>query len=174
MDPMTRDAPLCHPGPVRSPAGPEVRAAALALARRWLGTPYCHQASCRGAGADCLGLLRGVWREVYGAEPEAPPPYTPDWGETGGDEALLAAARRWLTPLSPERAAPGDILLFRMRAAGPAKHVGLLASPGLDPGRLLHAYSGHGVCETHLTRAWRLRLAGVFRLPAHPTPVTEA
>ena len=29
-------------------------------ARGWIGTPYVHQASCRGAGADCLGLIRGV------------------------------------------------------------------------------------------------------------------
>ena len=33
-------------------------------ARRWLGTPYLHQASECGVGADCLGLLRGVWRGV--------------------------------------------------------------------------------------------------------------
>ena len=32
-------------------------------ARRWIGTPYRHQAATRGAGTDCLGLIRGVWRE---------------------------------------------------------------------------------------------------------------
>jgi len=144
------------------------RAAALSLARGWLGTPYCHQASCRGAGADCLGLLRGVWRALYGAEPEAPPPYTPDWGETGGQEALLAAARRWLVSIPPDRASRGDVLVFRMREGGPAKHVGLLATPWLEPGRIIHAWSGHGVVETHLTRPWLARLAGAFRLPARP------
>ena len=36
----------------------------VARARAWIGTPYRHRASCRGAGADCLGLVRGVWREV--------------------------------------------------------------------------------------------------------------
>lgn len=36
------------------------RAAIVAEARRWLGTPYRHQASVIGAGADCLGLVRGV------------------------------------------------------------------------------------------------------------------
>ena len=43
-------------------------------ARAWLGTPYHHQASLRGVGCDCLGLVRGVWRELYGPEPEAAPP----------------------------------------------------------------------------------------------------
>ncbi|NCO16648.1 MAG: peptidase, partial [Alphaproteobacteria bacterium] len=43
----------------------------VAEARRWIGTPYVHQSSARGAGTDCLGLLRGVWRALYGVEPEA-------------------------------------------------------------------------------------------------------
>ena len=44
-----------------------MRAAIVAAARGWLGTPYRHQASVRGEGADCLGLVRGVWRELIGA-----------------------------------------------------------------------------------------------------------
>ncbi|MFX9112545.1 hypothetical protein ABTN46_19735, partial [Acinetobacter baumannii] len=71
------------------------------LARSWLGTPYRHQSSLRGVGCDCLGLVRGLWRELYGREPEPVPPYRPDWAETGEVEALLVAARRWMkeTPL---------------------------------------------------------------------------
>jgi cell wall-associated NlpC family hydrolase len=48
-------------------AAADTRARVVALARTWLGTPYHHQASLRGAGADCLGLLRGVYAELYGA-----------------------------------------------------------------------------------------------------------
>ena len=68
-------------------------------ARKWIGTPYRHQASRMGVGADCLGLIRGVWRGVIGAEPEAVPAYTPDWAEALGDETLLAAARRHLVEI---------------------------------------------------------------------------
>ena len=57
--------------------------AVLAAARGWLGTPYRHQASVKGVGADCLGLVRGVWREMVGAEPETLPAYTADWAEVG-------------------------------------------------------------------------------------------
>ena len=46
----------------------------VAEARAWIGTPYVHQASVRGGGTDCLGLLRGVWRVVIGEEPETVPP----------------------------------------------------------------------------------------------------
>ena len=37
-------------------------------ARRWIGTPYRHQASRCGVGADCLGLVRGVYRDLYAQE----------------------------------------------------------------------------------------------------------
>ena len=51
------------------------REAIVAAARSFIGTPYHHQASCKKAGCDCLGLIRGVWRDVYGPEPEAPGQY---------------------------------------------------------------------------------------------------
>ncbi len=148
-----------------SEADAATRRAIVAEARRWIGTPYCHQASALGAGADCLGLLRGVWRALYGAEPEAPPPYTPHWAEAGAED-LLAAAGRHLLPIETPLAGAGDVLVFRMRAGGPAKHVAILASPWLEPGRIVHAYSGARVTETHLTPAYLARIAGAFRFPA--------
>lgn len=96
--------------------------AILTAARGWLGTPYRHQASVRGEGADCLGLVRGLWREVVGPEPEAPPPYSPDWAEVGGEERLARALERWLRPIPIEKAGPGQVLLFRMSEGSAAKH----------------------------------------------------
>jgi NlpC/P60 family putative phage cell wall peptidase len=145
-------------GPDRD-AGSEI----VARARAWIGTPYRHQASCRGAGSDCLGLLRGIWREIHGREPEAVPAYTPDWSEPSRSEDLLAAAGRHLLPVAERR--PGDVLVLRMRTGGVAKHVGIL---GLSPQgfeTLIHAYSGHGVVESALTPAWAVRIAGIFRFP---------
>jgi len=55
-----------------------IRNAVVSVARDWVGTPYVHQSSVRGAGTDCLGLLRGVWRKVLGGEPEAVPAYSMD------------------------------------------------------------------------------------------------
>lgn len=141
------------------------RAEVLMAARGWLGTPYRHQASCKGAGADCLGLIRGIWREVVGPEPEVPPAYTADWAERGGVETLLAAAERRLLPLAPGEARPGDVLVFRMRAGGLAKHCAVLSAGTAAGGRIIHAYSGHAVCETALGPAWARRLAGAFRFP---------
>ncbi|MEO1494281.1 MAG: NlpC/P60 family protein [Pseudomonadota bacterium] len=137
----------------------------VAAARGWIGTPYRHQASCKGVGADCLGLVRGIWRETLGAEPERPGAYSPDWAEAAGEERLLRAAARHLIGVPAHAAVAGDVLLFRMIESGPAKHVAILSSEGLPGGRIIHAYSGHDVCETHLTEAWIRRLAAVFRFP---------
>ncbi len=76
----------------------------VAVARAWIGTPYLHQASTKGAGCDCLGLIRGVWREVHGDEPAPVPPYTPDWSEPQGQERLWDVARRLLGPGGATRA----------------------------------------------------------------------
>lgn len=130
-------------------------------ARQWIGTPYRHQASCKGAGADCLGLVRGVWRAVLGTEPEPLPPYSRDWAEAGGRETLLAAARRHFTERDPAEAEPGDVLLFRWRDGAPAKHVGILASADT----MIHAYEGVAVAESALVPAWRRRLVAVFAFP---------
>lgn len=103
------------------------RDAIVKAARNWLGTPYHHQASAKGVGCDCLGLIRGIWRELYGPEPETIPAYTRDWGDATGAETLLAAACRHLVKLDEAGlAGPGDILVFRMRDGGVAKHAGIL------------------------------------------------
>lgn len=137
---------------------------AVGIARGWIGTPYVHQGSVKGAGADCLGLIRGVWRELYGTEPEAPPPYTPDWGEIGGGDQgpLLAAALRNLAVAEAE-ASPGEVLLFRMRAGAVAKHLGILTGGGDS---FIHAYERHGVVESPLSAPWRARIVARFRWPA--------
>lgn len=140
-------------------------AAVVAEARRWIGTPYVHQASVRGTGADCLGLLRGVWRALNGPEPQAIPPYTPDWGEVRGQEDLITAGRRWLAAAGPVLAA-GDVLVFRMRDGAVAKHVGILAEAGEMP-TFLHAYSGHGVVESPFSEPWARRVAARFAFPLH-------
>jgi NlpC/P60 family putative phage cell wall peptidase len=137
----------------------------VARARRWIGTPYLHQASCRGVGSDCLGLLRGLWREVHGSEPEAVPAYTPDWAEPAAEDLLLAAASRHLLLLALAEAAPGDVLVFRIAAGRVAKHLGILAVAPERHSTFIHAYEGRGVVESPLTPAWSRRVAAAFRFP---------
>jgi NlpC/P60 family putative phage cell wall peptidase len=136
----------------------------VAAARGWIGTPYLHQASLKSAGTDCLGLLRGVWREVIGPEPELVPAYSPDWSEATGLEELTAAATRWLCPKDLACEAAGDVLLFRMRPGAVAKHLGIASQIG-SFARFVHAYSGHGVVETALSDPWRRKIVARFHFP---------
>ncbi|MFN3720805.1 MAG: NlpC/P60 family protein [Rhizobium rhizophilum] len=164
-----------------------VNARVLAIAGTWIGTPYRHQGAVKGVGCDCLGLVRGIWREVYGAEPEAVPAYAPDWAERAGEERLLAAAERHFVGVSAlEKSLPGDLVLFRFRPHLAAKHLGILArlpSEGDDrgcrdpvdcghderrdppPDAFIHAYEQSAVTLSALVPGWRRRIAGIFRFP---------
>jgi len=136
-------------------------------ARGWIGTPYHHQASLRGVGCDCLGLIRGIWRDLHGREPEAFAPYTADWGEVARDETLLAAAHRHLVMGDPVHGGfsdalhAGDVVVFRMRRGAIAKHVGLVGAPDT----LIHAQENVGVVEVPMGAWWRRRIVGLFSFP---------
>lgn len=133
----------------------------VAAAREWLGTPYHHQASLRGAGCDCLGLVRGVWRDLFGEEPEAPPPYARAGADCSGEETLALAAARHLHAVEPVAARPGDVLLFRWRDHAPAGHCAILSGPDT----MIHAHDGAAVCEVAVAPWWRRHLAYAFSFP---------
>ena len=136
--------------------------AVIAAARGWLGTPYHDQASLCGVGCDCLGLARGVWRDLVGAEPQPIPPYSRDWGETGVREVLADGARGMMIEIPLAQIGPSALILFRMAPRAIAKHVGILTAPD----RFIHAYDRLGVIEEALTTAWSRRIAFAFRFPA--------
>lgn len=153
---MSRDL---APVPAMTPR--HSRADVVALARGWIGTPYHHQASRHGVGADCLGLVRGVWRELYGTDAEAPPPYTRDWAEASGREPLLEAAVRHLVPIALGEARAGDVVVFRLRAGLPAKHAAILTGEV----SFVHAMEGGPAGEVALAPWWRRRIAAAFSFP---------
>ncbi len=138
-----------------------MRARAAEAARGWIGAPWRHQASLKGAGADCLGLVRGVWRELYGAEAEAPPPYGVLWAEETGRELLLEGLERHLESIGLDEAEAGDAVAFRFTPWAPAKHVAI--KTGED--RMVHAWDGRGVVETTMGPWWRRRVAAAYRFP---------
>ena len=136
----------------------------VCAARRWIGTPYVHQASVRGGGTDCLGLLRGIWRELIGEEPVPMPAYTPDWAEPQQEEVLWTAARTYLRELPHSAPLAGQVILFRMKDGGIAKHLGVVSRSGMKAS-FIHAYGGHGVVESALTEPWSRRIVAQFEFP---------
>jgi len=134
----------------------------VAMARSWVGTPYHHQAAARGIGCDCLGLVRGLYREIAGDEPADIPPYSRDWAEARRRETLLEGAARYLAPVTGlDEAASGDVLVFRLRGSAMAKHAGILTSENT----MVHAQEKTGCVEIHLSSWWCRRIAAVYRFP---------
>lgn len=124
----------------------------VAASRGWLGTPYRHLAARRGAGCDCLGLIRGVWADLQGALPEVPA-YRAD---SRDQRDLLAAAEARLARCAQ---VPGAIVVFRLGAR--PRHCGILVAPD----RFIHAQERLGVVEANLTDGWQRRVVGCFAFP---------
>ena len=136
------------------------RGAIVAEARRWIGTPYRHQASLIHVGCDCLGLVRGGWRALVGPEPEAPPPYSPDWAEAMNEETLALAAHRHFVAIDIAEFRDGDVLLFRFRDHAPAKHLGIATGAT----HMVHAHGGACAAEAAIGQ-WRRRIVAAFAFP---------
>lgn len=132
----------------------------LAEARTWLGTPWHHQASLKGVGCDCIGLVRGV--AVLFVGPIAhPTDYSETWPLYRSEERLHAEVAARADAIELGMARPGDILLFGV-GRGPAHHCGFLGANRT----LIHCYREAGaVVEQMLTGFWRDKLRFAFRLP---------
>ena len=143
---------------------PNLNARALAIARGWIGTPYRHRAALCGVGADCLGLVRGVWCALYGRAGPDVPPYVPDWSEPAGVEPLWTALRTHLAEVP--RPCDGQVLLFRMGPNAMAKHLGLQSRGGAA---FVHACPRAGVIEAPLSAPWARRIVARFDFLALPT-----
>ena len=48
-------------------------------AKEWLGTKWQHQASLKQVACDCVGLVRGVYRELTGIDVNISIDYPATW-----------------------------------------------------------------------------------------------
>lgn len=134
----------------------------VAVARSWRGTPFVHGASCKGVGTDCLGLVRGVWRTLYGSEPPVPP-YGADWMMHEEDQ-LNNAAERYLIASGYKTPKAGKILLFRWREHEPVGHMAIATTKGT----MVHAHDGACVAEVPIHPTWLRRLVAICDFPKRP------
>ncbi len=132
----------------------------IRLARDWIGTPYHHQASLKGVGCDCIGLVRGVYQEMYGVTPPTFN-YSWDWGDANGNEDLVEAAFKYLEPVALEDMMPGDVIGIRWGKHRVVKHVMILT----EADKAIHAYNRSDTTEIDLSRWWQDKIAMVFRFP---------
>ena len=138
------------------------RAELVAAARAWLGTRWMHQASLRGVGADCIGLIVGVARDcgLPEAAAWAADPTSKGYGRAPDPAMLLAAAERYLDPIPVDAAVAGDILLMRFTIE--PQHFAIVSA--LEPRSIIHAYSGaRKVVEHRLDELWWSRILRAYR-----------
>lgn len=112
------------------------RAAVIAEARAWIGTPFVHQGFVR-AGCDCIGLVRGVGA-ASGALALDPAEVKPLWRYPRSPrlQEIVRACDRFLVRQARDAARPGDVLCFDI-GRGP-QHLGILVAPNT----IVHAHSG--------------------------------
>ena len=135
------------------------------VARLWLGTPYHHQQHVKGVGTDCLGLIVGIYKELYGEVPTVPLNYSNNWMESTGKELMLQYANEYLTKIPMGSIRPGVVALFRMHTYGLAKHAGIITDWSADSKSMIHAQEGLGVVEVYLNRWWENRIISIYEFP---------
>jgi NlpC/P60 family putative phage cell wall peptidase len=125
----------------------EQRAAIVAEARRWIGTPYHNCADLRGVGVDCGMLIVRVFVDTGLCAPFDPRPYPPDWHLHRSDERYLGFVFDRCTEV--KEPLPGDILVFRYGRC--YSHGGIVTTAA--PLTFVHAFWPAGiVIEEELSR----------------------
>jgi NlpC/P60 family putative phage cell wall peptidase len=112
------------------------RAAVIAEALSWLGTPFHDCASVKGAGVDCLNLIKAVYVNCGLIEDFVLPPYKPQYGYHRSDPLFLKALEQYAHRV--ERPEPGDVAMFWYGRQ--AAHSGIV----IDAQTIVHAFSPVG------------------------------
>lgn len=128
---------------------------AAKVVHEWVGTPFHWEASVKGVGCDCRGLLTGVARDLGRPEADSIEANVVGYSRQIDETALLAGLDKVFKRRNG-KPKPGDILAFRIR--GKVQHLGIM----VEGGRFAHAYSlePRQVIETPLSGLWLKRLAG--------------
>ena len=115
----------------------DARAAVVASARRWIGTPYHHMADVPGMGVDCLMLLVRVYGGLGLIPAVDPRPYPQYWHLHRSEERYLSGvldhAREVAEP------GPGDVVLWRVGRT--FSHAGIVTVWTDRERRVVHAYA---------------------------------
>ena len=123
----------------------------VAEAMTWIRTPWHRNASLKGIGADCIGVVAGVALELG-----LPVRYRSDYSQTPDGSLRLELARQ-CTQL--ERREVGCVLL--MAFVQEPHHVGIFTGEGI-----VHAYAQVRRCVfSPWEQYWATKVRGIYRLP---------
>ena len=110
------------------------RAAVVAEARSWIGTPYHNCADIRGVGVDCGMLLVRVFVDTGLCPRFDPRPYPVDWHLHRGEERYLGFVFDRCCEI--EEPQPGDVMVLRYGRC--YSHGGIVTKS--SPLAIVHAY----------------------------------
>ncbi|MGE0108141.1 MAG: hypothetical protein AB7S81_00010 [Bdellovibrionales bacterium] len=135
---------------------------AILEARKWLHTPFKHQAFVRGAGCDCIGLIKGVGMalELVDYDPKsATARKFNNYSMMPNPRIMRQALATWLVQIPVQEATLADI--YYMTWGREPQHVALITDRGI-----IHSYSRAGeVVEHGLDDTWRNRIVSAYRYP---------
>lgn len=130
------------------PSEAEIRAALVAEARQWIGTPYTPYGRVKGKAADCI-FHEVVGRDVLGFKHRyGNYPLLPRGREieARADRDLILQASAEAGPIPFEALKPGRLALFVGNNPNEPQHFGMIADHPKFPGAktLIHAMGREG------------------------------
>ena len=90
----------------------ETRAAIVAEALGWEGTPYHPNAMVKGIGVDCA-MFPNACYSALGLAPRQAISYTPDWMMHRDEEVFLSFVTPHAREIERDEAGPGDFVIWR-------------------------------------------------------------
>lgn len=90
----------------------DLRAAIVAEALSWEGTPYHSRARIKGVGVDCAQLPAAVY-EAVGLIPHLDPVYADQWFLHRDEELYLAWVEPYARRIGRDDLKPGDFVIWR-------------------------------------------------------------
>ncbi len=130
----------------------------VAAARGWLGTPFHHQGRVKRAGVDCAGVIVEVARELGVGDVDVR-----GYGHRPDSRELEQLCHEHMTPVAPQDAKPGDVLLIMIDGA--PQHMAFVTEIGGERA-MLHSYApARRVVEHRIDQDWAGRIVAAFQLP---------
>ena len=138
-------------------------------ARGWIGTRWHHQASVKGVGVDCAGLVLGVGLNLglFSVDLVLDGPETRElfaYGREPTSTQSLAGCQAFLSPIDFDALQLGDVVLLTFN--GQASHLAILGDYPSGGHSLIHAYAqARRVVENRFDESWVNRFASAWRYP---------
>ncbi len=129
----------------------EERAAVVAAARGWIGTPFHDGAALKGVGVDCAQLVRAVALETgLRAAVEPTGGYSSQWMLHRDDDRLVRFVLRYTREIEAGESREGDLVIYRVGRA--FAHVAIISGPA----RIVHAHKTSGMVVEGSIDGWDL------------------